>query len=294
MKSRVLLDTDIGGDIDDAICLAYLLCEPNCDLLGITTVCGEASIRASVASAICISAGRGDVPIVAGHDLPLRPIPLYPTPEGAGALERWEHDKFGKEDAAAFLYEKIRKYPHEITLIAIGCMTNVADLFSRHPDACALLKGLYTMNGYFGEKPLPEPWWNWNSWADPLASEIVFASRVPINRAVTLEVTEQLSAPAAEAEALLPSNSALMRAVYDFGGAWLSSSRLLTLHDPLAAVCLFHPEICAFERGYVRVETKTEESMGSTEFAANENGNVEITRSVDKQKFYNVLSQALC
>ena len=50
---KILLDTDIGGDIDDAICLAYLLKEPQCDLLGITTVCGEPEKRAAVADAIC-------------------------------------------------------------------------------------------------------------------------------------------------------------------------------------------------------------------------------------------------
>ena len=45
---KILLDTDIGGDIDDAICLAYLLKEPGCKLLGITTVCGESEKRAAV------------------------------------------------------------------------------------------------------------------------------------------------------------------------------------------------------------------------------------------------------
>ena len=79
---KILLDTDIGGDIDDAICLAYLLKEPQCDLLGITTVCGEPEKRAAVADAICRAAGR-QVPIVAGLDTTLQPVPLYPTPEGA-------------------------------------------------------------------------------------------------------------------------------------------------------------------------------------------------------------------
>ena len=61
---KVLLDTDIGGDIDDAICLAYLLKEPQCKLLGITTVCGESEKRAAVADAICRTAGKR-IPIVA-------------------------------------------------------------------------------------------------------------------------------------------------------------------------------------------------------------------------------------
>ncbi len=58
MMKKVILDTDIGCDIDDALCLAYLLRQPNCELLGITTVGGEVEKRAMVADAICKSAGR--------------------------------------------------------------------------------------------------------------------------------------------------------------------------------------------------------------------------------------------
>ena len=103
---KILLDTDIGGDIDDAICLAYLLTEPQCALIGITTVCGEPEKRAAVADAICRAAGR-NIPIVAGLDTTLQPIPVYPTPEGAGALANWPHRRYERGDAAAFLYEKI-------------------------------------------------------------------------------------------------------------------------------------------------------------------------------------------
>ena len=108
---KILLDTDIGGDIDDAICLAYLLKEPQCDLLGITTVCGESETRASVADAICKAAGK-KIPIVAGMDTTLQPIPLYPTPGGAEALSNWPHQHYQKEDAALFLYQKIKQHPH--------------------------------------------------------------------------------------------------------------------------------------------------------------------------------------
>ena len=65
--------------MDDAICLAYLLKEPACELVGITTVCGESEKRAAVADAICRTAGK-QVPIVAGLDTTMQPIPLYPVP----------------------------------------------------------------------------------------------------------------------------------------------------------------------------------------------------------------------
>ena len=84
---KILLDTDIDGDIDDAICLAYLLKEPQCELLGITTVCGESEKRAAIADAICQAAGK-DIPIIAGLDTALQPVPVYPAPEGYTLVRR--------------------------------------------------------------------------------------------------------------------------------------------------------------------------------------------------------------
>lgn len=92
------------------------------------------------------------------------------------------------------------------------------------------------MAGYLGREELPEAYYNWNSWADPLASQIVFSSKLAINRAITLEITDRLTIEAAKAGELLPADSDFIQAVFfDFGNAWLESSNKLTLHDPLAA-----------------------------------------------------------
>lgn len=151
-----------------------------------------------------------------------------------------------------------------MVLIAIGNLTNVATLFTDYPDSVGLLKGLFVMNGYFGAEPLPDPYYNWNAWADPLAAKIAFAARPAVFRAVPLEITDRLTIEARQAEVLLRADSDLMRAVFSFGNAWLESSEKLTLHDPLAAVSVFHPEVCRFARGRVKVETERERDMGGT------------------------------
>ena len=289
---KVLLDTDIGGDIDDAICLAYLLKEPQCDLIGITTVSGQSEIRAEIADAICKVAGK-TIPIVAGMDTTLQPIPIYPTPDGANALKNWEYSDFAKGDAPKFLYEKIKSFPHEITLIGIGNMTNIAAMFQRYPDAPRLLKGLYVMNGYFGKKPLPDAHYNWNSWADPLASKIVFNTPVDIHRVMPLEVTRQLTSKAEKAKDLLYMNTNLVKCIFDFGHAWLESSHTLTLHDPLAAISVFYPDICGYRRGTVQVEVKKQAKLGTTKFTSDKNGIIEIATSVNKNRFYEILSHTL-
>ena len=63
MRKKILLDTDIGSDIDDCLALAYLLKEPDCEILGITTVSGEADKRAAMVDAICRNVGITDMPI---------------------------------------------------------------------------------------------------------------------------------------------------------------------------------------------------------------------------------------
>jgi len=77
MPIKVVLDTDIGSAIDDALCLAYLLANPECELLGITTVSSQAEVRAALASVLCIVAGKS-VPIYPGCDKSLLPAPQQP------------------------------------------------------------------------------------------------------------------------------------------------------------------------------------------------------------------------
>src|SRR5262245_41630405 len=103
MPTKLLLDTDIGSDIDDAVCLAYLLAQPECDLLGITTVTGEAERRAMMASALCKVAGRS-VPIYPGAEQPLLIPQRQPQATQAVALRKWDHDEtFPRGLAVEFL-----------------------------------------------------------------------------------------------------------------------------------------------------------------------------------------------
>jgi inosine-uridine nucleoside N-ribohydrolase len=145
MAVKVLLDTDIGSDIDDAVCLAYLLAQPECDLLGITTVSGEAERRAMLASALCKVAGRS-TPIFPGVEAPLLAGQRQPRAPQAEALRRWEHDQtFPHGQALEFMRQTIRRHPGDVTLLAIGPLTNVALLSAADPEIPAPLKSLVLM-----------------------------------------------------------------------------------------------------------------------------------------------------
>ena len=281
MAAKILLDTDIGSDIDDAVCLAYLLANPACDLLGITTVTGDTVKRASLASVLCKIAGR-DVPIHPGAEHPLLIEQKQPGVPQAAALERWEHEtKFSPGEAVAFLRETIRASPGEVTLLGIGPLTNIAALFAADPEIPQLLKSLVLMCGVFKQRA-PET--EWNAKLDPEATAIVYHTRLATHRSIGLDVTESVTMPAEEVRKRF--HAPLLRPVLDFAEVWFGHAKLITFHDPLAATTIFDESICKFERGEIAIETKSERLAGATLWSPQVDGRHEIAVAVNPQGFF--------
>lgn len=279
---KILLDTDIGSDIDDAVCLAYLLAQPEVELLGITTVTGEAERRAMMASTQCKAAGC-EVPIYPGAEHPLLVDIIQASAPQANTLPKWQHDTdFPAGEAVEFLRRTIRQHPGEITLLAIGPLTNIALLFSIDPAIPALLKQVMLMSGYFfsGARQ-PE----WNAKLDPHASTIVYRARPPVFRAVGLDATTRVTMPAAEVRQRFI-KSPLLRPVLDFAEVWFEQRPEITFHDPLAAACLFDDSICRFEPGMVTVDTAAGEMAGRTTFTTDANGLHLVAVDVSPERFF--------
>lgn len=290
MPIKILLDTDIGSDIDDAVCLAYLLANPECDLLGVTTVTGEAERRAQMASALCAVAGK-KIPIYPGREEPLLPgLAWQPKAPQASALSRWAHDEyFPKGKAIEFLSQTIRANPGEVILLTIGPLTNAAALFAVDAEIPSLLKGLVMMCGVFTNRQAGVGPLEWNAMLDPVATAIVYRSLVKIHRSIGLDVTTQVTMPAAEVRNRF--QTPLLRPVLDFAEVWFQHANQITFHDPLAAATIFDDELCTFERGRVDVELKSERLLGMTHWSgANINlptaaGPHEIALGVKPQRF---------
>ena len=188
-KEKVILDTDIGSDIDDSAALAYLLAQEKCELLGVTTVSGEPVRRAQMVSALLRAAGRGDIPVYPGAALPMLTDVKQAYAPQADRLTNWPHDTdFPMGEYLDFLRSAIRANPHEVTLLAIGPMTNVGLLFAMDPEIPSLLKRLVLMNGSFEHK-LAVGYNEWNSLNDPYATAIVYRGKAPVHRSVGLDVT---------------------------------------------------------------------------------------------------------
>lgn len=281
---KILLDTDIGSDIDDAVCLAYLLAQPRCDLLGITTVAGEADKRAMLASVLCKVAGK-DVPIFPGAEEPLLVEQAQKQADQAAALSRWEHETtFPRGQAVEFMRQTIRAHPGEVTLLTIGPLTNVALLFKADAGIPSLLKGLVMMCGVFATRLPRLPRAEWNAKLDPHATAIVYQAPVRVHRSVGLDVTYQVRMAAGQVQKKFQAN--LLRPVLDFSQIWFEQvSDKITFHDPLAAVTIFDDQVCGFEKGAVQVELTSERLRGMTHWEAG-GGKHEVALEVDPARFF--------
>ena len=279
---KIILDTDIGSDIDDAVCLAYLLAQPACDLLGVTTVSGEPVKRAMLASALCKVAGK-DVPIYPGAERPLLIESIQPKAPQAARLGNWDHDTdFPAHEAVEFLRRTIRAHPGEVTLLTIGPLTNVALLFAADPEIPSLLDGLVMMGGDFTNAN--EGAMEWNIMNDPHAATIVYRAGVAVHRSIGLDVTRQVVMDADEVRRRF--SVPLLKPVADFAEVWFNESAdRITFHDPLAAVTLFDDAVCTFERGLVQVDTAIH--RGRTHWhPGHPSDRHEVATTVDAARFF--------
>jgi purine nucleosidase len=263
----VLFDTDIGSDIDDAVALAYLLRQPRCELLGITTVSGEPDKRASIAEAVCLASGRGDVPVHVGLEHPLLTAPLQPHAAHAEVLAARTHKTFANRPTAVdFLRETIRARPGEITLLATGPFTNLGVLFALDPEIPTLLKQLVVMGGVYYGRGYDGTSAEWNIRNDPHAAALVFNAPVPRLVAVGLDVTMQCQMRSDEVRTRFTQAGPPLDLVLEMAEVWFRHTEIITFHDPLAAALIFEPSLCNLEWQHIEVELTSPRGLGQTYF----------------------------
>jgi len=244
-KVPILLDTDIGTDIDDALTVMYLLGQKRCELVGVTTVYGDTMERARLVSAICKNAGR-DVPVHPGSQKLISGRAVTGKVPQAEVLKDWPHlDDFVPDSAVEFMYETIKARPGEVTLLAVGPLTNVARLFKRHPDAPMLLKGLTLMNGSF-RILYPE----YNAVLDPDATRIVYETETPGLMAVDFETSLQCRMGKKEARARVQGGA--FGPVADMMEVWFRTLPVVIFYDSIAASSIFEPGLVEWRSTRVR------------------------------------------
>jgi inosine-uridine nucleoside N-ribohydrolase len=214
--------------------------------------------------------------------------PRQVTASQATALAKWPHaNAFPRGQAIPFLRDTIRRHPGEVTLLAIGPLTNVALLFATDPELPGLLKRLVLMAGKFsGRTPSGPPceYAEWNAMLDPHATAIVYHHRVAVHRSIGLDVTLQVTLPAAEVRQRF--THPLLRPVLDFAEVWFQWAKEITFHDPLAAATIFADDLCTFTPGEVSVELTSPRLLGMTHWTTETaTPRHEVATAVDPKRF---------
>jgi inosine-uridine nucleoside N-ribohydrolase len=251
---RVLLDTDIGGDIDDAWALAFLLRSPELALVGVTTVTGDAAGRAKLAVKLCDIAGRSDIPVAAGYG--------FETPEQPQLRFSADYTKRAplNEHAVDFIIRTLRAEKEPLTIVPIGPLANIAEVLQRAPELKPKIAEIVAMAGSafcgYGAGTLPCA--EYNVAQNAAAAQVVFSSGVPITM-VPLDCTWMLQPSAEQLQALAASKDPLAQAVAELTKLW--PGQVPTLFDVAAVWACFdrskmaqHPlRIVVDGEGYTRV-----------------------------------------
>ncbi len=286
---KIIFDTDLGGDIDDAMALYLALNSSEIDILGITSVYLAGQWRRKLIKRILKAFGREDIPVYIGAQAPLigswaKPAmtPVRPDKEEAAAAVSSE------PDAVDAIIQMAKENPDAV-ILAIGPLTNLAMALRRAPWLASTHQAMI-MGGDIGSGR-PE----WNIQCDPEAARIVFESQMDI-KLVGLNVTNRCRFTKADVDELMAgegsSRAALFREMLDEFSRRFDF--LPTLHDPLAMAALLDPGWLQFEHRNVKVETRGEFTRGTTvDFGHDEYSTIEVATDVRAEEFVGYMKNIL-
>ncbi len=178
----VIIDTDIGDDIDDAFAVGLALSSPELKILGIASAWGDTALRARLLDRLLCETGRSDIPVAVG-------VEKHGPGQGAFSQAKWAERQpaIPHQGAVDFMLEQIKQHPGEITLIAIGPETNLGAALARDPATFKKLKRIVLMGGSIrrgyddlGYTPDRGPDAEYNIKMDIPAAQEVFTSGVPL------------------------------------------------------------------------------------------------------------------
>ena len=247
---KIIIDTDIGDDIDDAMAIALALKSKELEILGVTTVLRDVDKRARMARNMLDVAGRKDIPVYKGIGTPLvhKVDMFHVPPQWSPDMEAYEYNT--DMDAVDFMAAMIRKHPGEVTLVPIGPLTNICVLFLKNPDLKDKVKSVNLMGGCYYSF-INE----YNMEKDPEAAKYLFDSNLPI-KAIGLDVIRQCGLKQEHMEKFENSNDPFIKFVMKLITAWRRGSKNNPcLCDPMAVFSVFDDKnTIEYEEKYIDVE----------------------------------------
>jgi len=250
-KIPVILDTDIGTDIDDAFALALAVGSPELDLRGVTTVSADAYTRAMIASRFLYAVGRADVPVASGRPPRQRPAIRGQYQYGLRPARK----RPVREDAVQFLYQQLKANPGKLTIITVGDLTNIGNLITQHPECKTQIERIVIMGGAirvgYSNQPPPVPEWNIKS--DVRAAQIAVSSGIPLVVA-PLDATTMLKLEEPLRREIFAADTPLTRQLATLYDLWNKPTPVL--FDPVAVTLCFTEQFFTMEELRLEVDDR--------------------------------------
>lgn len=288
-EQKVILDTDIGDDIDDAFALALAVSSPKLQVIGVTTAWGDTDLRARLTERFLKVSGHGDIPVAAG-----------PKTHASSTFSqaRWAQVEpipaKGFPNAIDFTLNAVRRNPGRITLIAIAPFSNIGALIDRDPATFNQLKRIVLMGGsihrgygdlgYLPDRG-PEP--EYNVMMDIASSKKLFASGVPIEM-MPLDST-QLKFDETMRDTVFSQATPMTNALLSLYEEWRASTgnATPTLFDAMAVAAAIDSDLCPTRPMDIEIDDK-----GFTRAATGE-PNVDVCLRSDSDQFFHFYIPAI-
>lgn len=283
-RQKVILDTDIGDDFDDANALGLLLASPEIEVIGVVVDYGNTPERAKVACRMLHEVGCDHIPVVVGRmtDDEFTRAHFYTKQFHWG--EGFDQKKPIAQPAADFIIEQLYKHPHEIILMTIAPVTNFKDVLEKDPQALKMAKKVVSMFGAFykGYAPNTAPCAEWNAKADAPASQLFAASGADITY-IGLDVTIDVRLKKEYIQQFSYRNSPLTNAILAL--FTLSSIERKDpepiIYDSVAVAFVLWPDLFKTRKTFVRVDDE-----GHTIIEESKAPNCRIAVEFDSPRFF--------
>jgi len=268
-REKIIIDTDIGDDIDDAFAVALALSSPEFEVLGFSASFGDTPARAKMLDRMLGELGHSDIPVAMGTPVDVN--------RNAFTQRRYaEANSFRRANHASsvdFVLDQARKYPHQVTLVAVGPLPNVGAMIAKDPAAFHLLKKVVIMGGsirtmtdpYGVAAPIaPHPEWNIKN--DIAGAKKLFESGVPL-QVLPLDSTANLKMHEVARTALFAHGSMMTNILAGLYYEWSQYTRspTPTLYDPMTLASMLEPSLCPLTPLHLTVDDagNTKETPGA-------------------------------
>ena len=266
---KIIIDSDIGDDIDDAFALGLALSSPEFDIVGVSASFGDTVTRAKMFDRMLGELGRSDIPVAMGApaNVNLAAFTQRRYAEG-GNFARASHPS-----SVDFVLDQARKHPGEITLVAIGPLPNIGAMIDKDPAAFRKLKRVVIMGGSirtmtdpYGMAGAIAPHPEWNIKNDIASAQKLFSIGVPLI-VLPLDSTANLKFHELARTALFAQGSMLTNILAGLYYEWSAATRSPTpiLYDPMTLASMLEPSLCPLTPMHITVDEagNTKETLGT-------------------------------